>query len=219
MKGIIGKKIGMTQVFREDGEIVPVTVVEAGPCIVVQIKQTEGDGYDSIQLGFIEKKESKVNRPLGGHFKKHETSPFSILKEFRVDDASAFRSGHVITVEQFRPGERVQVTGRSKGRGFAGVMKRHGFKGSQASHGTHEYFRHGGSIGAAAYPSRVFKGKKMPGQYGNKQITVKNIQVVDVHPSENLILLKGAISGPNKSIVIIKGEGPYELPIEAEEQG
>lgn len=219
MKGIIGKKIGMTQIFQEDGDIVPVTVIEAGPCTVVQIKRTERDGYESIQLGFVEKKESKINRPQAGHFKKHETSLFSILKEFRVDDASAFRSGHIITVEQFKPGEKVQVTGRSKGKGFTGVMKKYGFKGSPASHGSHEYFRHGGSIGAAAYPSRVFKGKKMPGQHGNRRITVKNIQVVDVQPSENLILLKGAISGPNRSIVIIKGEGPYELPVEAKEQG
>ncbi len=216
MKGIIGKKIGMTQIFQEDGDIVPVTVIQAGPCMVVQIKRTETDGYEGIQLGFIEKKESKVNHPLKGHFRKHETHPFSILREFRVDDTSPFRSGQVITVEQFRPGERVQVTGRSKGKGFTGVMKRHGFKGSPASHGSHEYFRHGGSIGAAAYPSRVFKGKKMAGHHGNQQITVKNLKVVDIHPSENLILLKGAISGPNRSIVFIQGEGTYELPVETE---
>jgi len=216
MKGIIGKKIGMTQIFQEDGDIVPVTVVQAGPCMVVQIKRTETDGYEGIQIGFIEKKESKVNRPLKGHFRKHVTPPFSILREFRVNDTSPFRSGQVITVEQFRPGERVQVTGRSKGRGFTGVMKRHGFQGSPGSHGTHEYFRHGGSIGAAAYPSRVFKGKKMAGHHGNQQITVKNLKVVDIHPSENLILLKGAISGPNRSIVFIQGEGTYELPVETE---
>jgi large subunit ribosomal protein L3 len=216
MKGIIGKKIGITQIFQEDGGIVPVTVIEAGPCMVVQIKRKEKDGYESIQLGFIEKVESKVNLPLKGHFKKHETPPFSVLREFRVDDAGPFRSGQLITVEQFRPGERVKVSGKSKGRGFTGVMKRHGFKGAPGSHGTHEYFRHGGAIGAAAYPSRVFKGKKMPGHYGNQSRTIKNLQVVDIHPSENLILLKGAVSGHNKSIVIIQGEGPYDLPVESE---
>jgi large subunit ribosomal protein L3 len=211
MKGIIGKKIGTTHIYEDDGNIVPVTIIQAGPCTVVQVKRMEKDGYEAIQLGFMEKEEKRTNRPLMGHFKRHGTPPFTILREFRVEDASCFNSGQVITVEQFRPGEKVDVTGRSKGRGFTGVMKRHGFSGAPGSHGTHEYFRHGGSIGSNTFPGRVFKGKRMAGHYGNQRVTIKGLSVVDIRPSHNLLLLKGAVPGPRESIVIIKGKGEYEL--------
>jgi large subunit ribosomal protein L3 len=215
MKGIIGKKIGMTQVFLEDGNIAPVTVVEAGPCPIIQKKTMEKDGYQAFQMGFLPKKLSRVNKPLQGHFAQANKGTYYILKEVLTDDANQFEIGQEITVEIFKPGEFVDVIGTSKGKGFTGVVKRHGFRGSPAGHGTHEYFRHGGSIGAAAYPSRTFKGMKMPGQHGNKRVTVQNLQIVDVRPDTNLLLLRGAVPGWRNGIVIVqeavkKGSGPEE---------
>lgn len=204
MKGIIGRKLGMTQIFDDNGEVVPVTVIEAGPCAIVQIKTKEKEGYNALQLGFLPKKPSRTNKPLLGHFRKCGKGPFYVLKEFRVDSVEGFELGQEITVEVFKAGDYVDVTGWSKGRGFAGVMKRHGFSGAPGSHGTHEYFRHGGSIGAAADPSRTFKGKRMPGHYGNERVTVQNLKVMDVKPDKNLLIVKGAVPGAVNSILIIR---------------
>jgi len=204
LKGIIGRKLGMTQIFAENGDVVPVTVIEAGPCAVVQIKTKEKEGYNALQLGFMEKKPQRVNRPLLGHFQKSGKGPFYILKEFRVEDVGEYKLGQEITLDVFKVGDFVDVTGTSKGRGFAGVIKRHGFSGAPGSHGTHEYFRHGGSIGAAATPSKTFKGKKMPGHFGNSRVTVQNLRIVEIKPERNLLLVKGAVPGSVNSIVVIR---------------
>jgi large subunit ribosomal protein L3 len=202
--GIIGRKLGMTQLFLEDGSVVPVTVVEAGPCPVVQKKAKGNDGYDALQLGFLPKDSRKVNKPLSGHFKKAGVGPRYLLKEFRVEDAEGYEPGQEVTLSLFKPGDLVDVTGVSKGKGFAGVIKRHGFHGFPASRGTHEYFRHGGSVGANSYPAHVFKGMKMPGQHGNRRVTVQNITVMDVKEDQNLLLVKGGIPGAPKGWVFIR---------------
>ncbi|MBV6506659.1 MAG: 50S ribosomal protein L3 [Syntrophorhabdaceae bacterium] len=204
--GILGKKLGMTQIFREDGSIVPATVIQAGPCYVVQKKTNEKEGYTAIQLGFEEvKKVNRINKPLVGHFKKANIPPTRILKEFRVgpEEVDANEVGSQISVERFEIGDYVDITGTSKGKGFAGVMKRYGFGGSPASHGTHEYFRHGGSIGQNMTPGRTLKGKKMPGHMGNSRVTVQNLKVVGVRSDNNILLVEGAIPGPNNGYVII----------------
>ena len=204
--GILGKKLGMTQIFREDGSIVPATVIQAGPCYVVQKKTNEKEGYTAIQLGFEEvKKVNRINKPLAGHFKKANIPPTRILKEFRVgpEEVDANEVGSRISVERFEIGDYVDITGTSKGKGFAGVMKRYGFGGSPASHGTHEYFRHGGSIGQNMTPGRTLKGKKMPGHMGNNRVTVQNLKVVEVRSDNNILLVEGAIPGPNNGYVII----------------
>lgn len=203
MSGILGKKIGMTQVFTEEGDMVPVTVIEAGPCAVVQKKTIEKDGYSALQLGFLSKNPKRVNKPLAGHFKKHKAAAVRFLKEIRCD-MKDIKAGQVIGVDIFKIGEKVKVTGTSKGRGFAGVLKRHGFAGFPASRGTHEVFRHGGAIGQCAFPGKVFKGKKMPGHMGNAKVTVKNVEVAGVKKDENLILLKGAVPGSNGGFLIIR---------------
>lgn len=203
--GIIGRKLGMTQLFLEDGSVVPVTVVEAGPCKIVQKKTKEKDGYNALQLGFAPKKEQRINKPLSGHFKKAGVGPCYFLKEFRVDDVEGYEMGQEVTVDLFKAGDVVDVIGLSKGRGFAGVIKRHGFHGANASRGTHEYFRHGGSIGANSFPAHTWKGMKMPGHYGNARITVQNIKVMDVKEDQNLILLRGGIPGSaNNGWVLIQ---------------
>ena len=204
LKGIIGRKLGMTQIFDERGEAVAVTVIEAGPCAVVQIKTEEREGYNALQLGFLPKEPSRTNKPLLGHFRRCGKGPFYVLREFRVESVEGFELGQEITVEVFKAGDYVDVTGWSKGRGFTGVMKRQGFSGAPGSHGTHEYFRHGGSIGAAADPSRTFKGKRMPGHYGNERVTVQNLKGMQVKPEEKLLVVKGAVPGAVNSIVIIK---------------
>ena len=202
--GIIGRKIGMTQIFLEDGSAVPATVIEAGPCKVVQKKTKEKDGYDALQLGFLPKNEKRVNKPLSGHFKKAGTGSFTLLREFRMEDVGGVELGQEVTLNLFKPGDVVDVTGLSKGRGFAGVIKRHGFHGFPASRGTHEYFRHGGAVGMHSYPARVFKGMKMPGHYGNERVTVQNIRVIDVKGDQNLILLQGGIPGARHGFVFIR---------------
>lgn len=202
--GIIGRKIGMTQIFLEDGSVVPATVVEAGPCKVVQKKTKEKDGYDALQLGFLPKKEKRVNKPLAGHFKKAGTEPFTVLKEFRMEGVEGYECGQEITLNLFKPGDVVDVTGLSKGRGFSGVIKRHGFHGFPASRGTHEYFRHGGAVGMHSYPARVFKGMKMPGHHGRERVTIQNIRVIDVREDQNLILLQGGIPGARNGFVLIR---------------
>jgi large subunit ribosomal protein L3 len=202
--GIIGRKIGMTQIFLEDGSAVPATVIEAGPCKVVQKKTKDKDGYDALQLGFLPKNEKRVNKPLSGHFKKAGTGSFTLLREFRMEDVGGVELGQEVTLNLFKPGDVVDVTGLSKGRGFAGVIKRHGFHGFPASRGTHEYFRHGGAVGMHSYPARVFKGMKMPGHYGNERVTVQNIRVIDVKEEQNLILLQGGIPGARNGFVFIR---------------
>ncbi|WP_022847351.1 MULTISPECIES: 50S ribosomal protein L3 [unclassified Desulfurobacterium] len=207
MKGILGRKIGMTQVFTEDGKALAVTVIEAGPCTVVQKKTEDKDGYTALQLGFMEKNkaESKFPKPLLGHFKKAGIKPVRFLKEVKFDDVDKYDVGDKITVEIFQPGEKVDVTGTSKGRGFAGYHKRWGFGGGRKSHGS-DFHEGPGSIGACAFPGRVHKGKKMAGHYGNAQVTVKNLEIVDVIPEKNLILVKGAIPGHKGSFVVVKGK-------------
>jgi large subunit ribosomal protein L3 len=202
--GIIGKKLGMTQVFLEDGSVVPVTVVQAGPCPVIQKKTKERDGYDALQLGFLPKNGQRVNKPLSGHFKKAGVGPAYHLKEFRLEVAEGVEAGQVVTLNLFKPGDVVDVTALSKGKGFAGVIKRHGFHGSPGSHGTHEYFRHGGSVGSATYPHHTFKGLKMPGHLGSQRVTIQNIKVVDVKEDQNLILLKGGIPGSLDGWILIR---------------
>jgi len=205
--GIIGKKLGMTRIFDPDGAAVPVTVVEAGPCFVVQVKSVPREGYDALQVGFDRRLLTKFTKPVKGHFEKAGmTSGFKTLKEFRLDKPGEFQAGQEITLEQFAVGERVNVTGTSKGRGFAGTIKRWKFHRGPMSHGSMSH-RAPGSIGASAYPSRVVKGKKLPGHMGNARVTMKNLEVVDVRPDENLILIRGAIPGPRQGLVIIKKVG------------
>ena len=204
VREIIGKKLGMTRLFSQEGNIVPVTVIEAGPCPIIQKKTKEKDGYHALQVGFLPKKPNRVNRPLMGHVKQSGRGPFYILMELRVDEIDPYELGQEIVVDIFQPGDLVDVTGTSKGRGFSGVMKRHGFRGAPASHGTHEHFRHGGSIGAAADPSRTFKGKKMPGHFGSQRVTVQNLEVVEVRPQQNLIFLRGTVPGSRNGIVTIR---------------
>jgi len=198
VEGLIGKKLGMTRVFNEAGEVVPVTVLEVGPCTVVQVKRVETDGYNAVQLGFGPKKLTKVNKPMRGHFLKAGLDHgFYILREFRVEDPSQFEPGQVLTLESLgvEKGLRVDVTGKSKGRGFTGAIKRWGFSRQPMSHGAKQVHRKPGSSGASTFPGRVIKGKKMPGHYGNETVTVKNLLVVEVVPEKNLLLVKGAVPG------------------------
>ena len=205
MTGLIGKKIGMSQLFDDTGNVIPVTVVEAGPCVVVQKKDVEKDGYNALQLGFGRQKNQRVNRPLRGHMAKAEKGSFRVLREFRVDDVSGYEVGQELTVTDFvKPGDLVDVTGTSKGRGFAGVMKRWDFRGFSRTHGTHEYFRHGGSIGNRSYPGKVFKGKRMAGHWGNERVSIQNLRVVAVRADENLLLVKGAVPGANGGVVLVR---------------
>jgi large subunit ribosomal protein L3 len=204
--GLIGKKLGMSQIFDEHGNIIPVTVIKAGPCTVVQKKTAIKEGYNALQIGFEEVvKTQRVNKPLSGHFKKANTTPSAVLKEFRVtaEDLEANAVGAVHSVEMFEPGDYVDVVGTSKGKGFAGVMKRHHFGGAPASHGAHEYKRHGGSIGQNMTPGRVVKGKKMPGHMGNRSVTVQSLKVIDVRGDTNVLLIEGAIPGPTSGYVVI----------------
>jgi large subunit ribosomal protein L3 len=205
--GLLGKKLGMTQIFIEDGSAIPVTVIKAGPCMVVQKKTVLNDGYDALQLGFEEvQKVKRVNKPITGHFKKANLPPMGFLREFRVDTEGVETTevGGEFSVEIFEPGQFVDVTGTSKGKGFAGVMKKFHFKGQTATRGTHEYFRHGGSIGQNMTPGRTMKGMKMPGHMGSKKVTVQNLKVIDVRGDTNILLIEGAVPGPTNGFVIIK---------------
>src|SRR3990170_3539681 len=205
MTGLIGKKIGMTQVFGADGIVVPVTVIQTGPCVVVQKKETARDGYSAVQVGFGNKKNQRVNKPEQGHMVKAGKGAFQVLREFRLQDVGQYEVGQEIkATDIFKAGDRIDVSGTSKGRGFAGVIKRWSFSGFPASHGTHEYFRHGGAIGNRSYPGRVFKGKKMAGHWGNEKVSVQNLEVVGIRPEENLLLVKGAIPGAKRGILIIR---------------
>ena len=201
-KGLIGKKLGMTSVFTPDGRYIPVTVVLAGPCVVTQIKTRERDGYSAIQLGFGEKKASRTTKPLQGHFRKSGDRNFAFVREVGVDDPDAFELGQTIGLDVFEVGERVDVIGTTKGRGFAGVMKRHGFGGGRKTHGS-KCHRIPGSIGCSAWPAKVIKGKKMPGHYGVERKTARNLEIVDIRPDENLILVKGPIPGHRQALVVL----------------
>lgn len=195
----------MSQLFDDTGNVIPVTVVETGPCVVVQKKEVGKDGYNALQLGFGTRKNQRVNRPLRGHMAKAEKGSFRVLREFRMDDVSGYEVGQELKVADLvQPGDRVDVTGRSKGRGFAGVMKRWDFGGFSRTHGTHEYFRHGGSIGNRSYPGKVFKGKRMAGHWGDERVSIQNLRVVAVRPEENLLLVKGAVPGSNGGTVLVR---------------
>jgi large subunit ribosomal protein L3 len=207
MMGLIGKKAGMTQIFGEKGDVIPVTVIEAGPCTVTEVRSRERDGYVAVQLGFGTNKESRFTRPVLGQFKKRNLPPSRHLKEFRVDDASAFEVGKTVDASLFAKGEYVDVTGVTKGRGFAGVVKRYGFVAGHASHGP-TFGKQPGSIGASAYPSRVIKGKRLPGRMGGVNLTIKNLEVVAVDAEQNVVLVRGAVPGPPNGLVYInKREG------------
>ena len=203
-KGIIGKKIGMTQIFDEAGNVVPVTVIEAGPCVVVQKKTTETDGYDSVQLGFEDIADKKLTKPVAGHFAKAGVAAKRHLKEFRLDDAKTMNVGDVVAADTFAAGDRVDVTGITKGHGYSGVIKRWNCHKLRMTHGVGPVHRQPGSMGANSSPSRIFKNKKMAGQYGNEQVTVQNLNVVRVDAEKNLIAVKGAIPGAKGGIVFVR---------------
>jgi len=203
IKGLLGKKVGMTGIFSPVGEHLPVTVLEVGPCVVTQVKTKATDGYDAIQVGFGAKKSSRVNKPMAGHLAKSGGRAFSLLREFPVDDPEQYEVGQTITAELFSIGEKVDVSGTTKGRGFSGTIKRHGFARGPMSHGGMNK-RRPGSIGCSAWPSKVIKGKKLPGQYGNARKTVRNLVVVDVRPEENLVLVKGAVPGARSGYVEVR---------------
>ena len=202
MPGLIGKKIGMTSLFTEDGDIIPVTVIKVDPCKIVNIKSKERDGYDAVQLGFGSKKEKNVNKPLTGYYKKNKLTPFTILKEFRGFDTSEMKIGDDVTVDIFSEGEKIKIKGKSIGKGFQGVMRRHGFGGvGGTTHGQSDRLRAPGSIGQSSSPSKVFKGTRMAGRTGNKNFTITNLNVVKVDNSENILMVKGAVPGSVNSIL------------------
>jgi large subunit ribosomal protein L3 len=201
-KGILGTKVGMLQIFDESGRVVPVTVIQAGPCVVTQKKTTDNDGYEAIQLGYVPAKDTQVNKPLKGHFAKQGVSAMRHLKEMRMEDVSAYELGQEITADVFAAGDLVDVTGVSKGKGFQGSIKRHGFSRGPMAHGS-KYHRRNGSLGAKG-PARVFLGRKGPGRMGGNQITVQALQVVKVDTEKNLILIRGAVPGAKKSIITIR---------------
>ena len=202
-KGLIGKKIGMTQLFDENGKVIPVTVVEAGPCTVVQKKTVETDGYEAIQVGYDDVKIQRVNKPDAGHFKKSNVAPKKVLKEFRLEDLSEYKVGDTIKADVFAAGDKVDVVGTSKGKGTAGAIKRWNFSRLKESHGTGPVARHAGSLGACSDPSRVFKGKKLAGHLGSERVTIQNLDVVKVDAENNLIAIKGAVPGPKGGIVVL----------------
>ena len=205
--GIIGKKIGTTQRFADDGSVIPLTVVQAGPCVVVQRKTKERDGYDAIQLGLVEPaRRIRANKPMEGHFKKASVAPVKVLREFPVGPEDELKVGESVKATMFAPAERVNVSGVSKGKGFAGVMKRHHFGGGRATHGS-MFHRAPGSIGQSSYPSKVMKGMRAPGHMGSERVTVRNLQVVEVSEEDNLLLIKGAVPGANGAYLEIVKAG------------
>ena len=201
-KAIIGKKLGMTQLFDNNGNVVPVTVIEAGPCVISQKKTTENDGYEAVQIGYGDLKASKVNKPMKGHFAKGDVAPKKVLREFRFEDISAMNVGDIIKADVFAEGDAVDVRGTSKGKGYAGVIKRWNFARLKETHGTGPVHRHGGSSGSID-PARVFKGKKMAGHLGHERVTVQNLSVVKVDAEKNIIAVKGAVPGPKGGIVVL----------------
>ena len=203
-KGIVGKKLGMTQLFDANGKVVPVTVIEAGSCVVSQKKTIENDGYEAVQIGFGDMKASKVNKPMKGHFGKGDVAPKKVLRELRVEDIAKYEVGDIIKADVFAEGDKVDVVGTSKGKGYAGVIKRWNFSRLKMSHGTGPVARHGGSLGASSTPSRVMKGKKMAGHLGAERVTVQNLDIVKIDAENNIIAVKGAVPGPKGGIVILK---------------
>ncbi|MBW2019423.1 MAG: 50S ribosomal protein L3 [Deltaproteobacteria bacterium] len=202
-RGLIGRKLGMSSLFSPEGQQVPVTVLEIGPCVVTQIKTQVTDGYNALQVGFLPKKTNRVNKPMQGHFKKSGGQAYAFVREIAVDDPSGYTLGQALSVDMFRVGELVDISGLSKGRGFAGVIKRWGFRGGKGSHGS-MFHRAPGSIGASATPSKVIKGRKLPGHYGNRRVTVRNLEVVDIRPEENLLIVKGAVPGCRSGLVEVR---------------
>src|SRR3989442_6226459 len=205
MIGLIGKKVGMSKVFAADGTRVPVTVIQVGPCTVVQKKTVQRDGYTALQLGFGVRKPQRATKPLLGHCKAAGAGPFIVLREFLIADVDPYEIGSELTAAQvFQAGELVDVVGQTKGRGYTGVIKRHGMSGFPGSHGTHEYFRHGGSIGNRSYPGRIFKGKRMAGQYGNERVTTQSLEVIAVRPDEHILLVRGCVPGARHGVVVVR---------------
>lgn len=200
-KGLIGKKLGMTSLFTPEGQYIPVTVIELGPCVVTQVKSEATDGYNAIQLGFGTKKPSKVTKPLEGHFKKSGGS-FSVLREVPVDGATEYEVGQTVPLDIFTIGEKVDIVGTTKGRGFSGVTKRHGFHLGRKTHGSKSY-RIPGSVGCSAWPAKIIRGKKMPGHYGNHRKSIRNLEIVDIRPDQNLVLIKGAVPGHRDALVMV----------------
>ena len=202
-KAILATKVGITQIFDESGALIPVTVLQAGPCVVTQVKTVDNDGYSAVQVGFCDKREKLVNKPLKGHFDKAGVSYKRYLKEFKFEDAESYALGQEIKADIFAAGDKIDATAISKGKGFQGAIKRHGQSRGPMAHGS-KYHRHAGSNGACSDPSKVFKGKRMPGQMGNKKVTIQNLEVVRVDAENNLLLVKGAVPGPKKSMITIK---------------
>ena len=205
--GILGRKLGMTQIYTEEGQAVPITVVEAGPCPIIDIKTPDRNGYSALTVGFGDAKVQKMNKPMKGIFAAAKVDPKKVVREFRVDKTDEFTVGQDITVDLFETGEKVNITGWSKGKGFAGVIKRFGFGGNPATHGVSKTHRKPGSSGGSSYPGKVFKGKTMPGRLGNERVTVKNLLVVAVDPGNNLLLIKGAIPGARNALVMVTKQG------------
>ena len=202
-KAILATKVGMTQIFNEDGVLTPVTVLQAGPCVVTQVKTVENDGYKAVQVGFVDKREKLVNKPLKGHFEKAGVAYKRFVREFRFENAEEYSLKDEIKADIFAAGDKIDATAISKGKGFQGAIKRHGQSRGPMTHGS-KFHRHAGSNGSASDPSKVFKGKKMPGQMGNKRITIQNLEIVRIDAESNLILVKGAVPGPKKSLVTLK---------------
>ncbi len=202
-KGILGRKVGMTRVYNEHGKSIPVTVIEAGPCVVLQKKTVDREGYNAIQVGFVEKKESRLNKPEKGHFKRSGGKGFYHVREFRVEDPDAYELGQELTAgEVLSVGDKIDIVGKVKGRGFQGVVKRHGFAGGRATHGS-GFHRAPGSIGCSAWPGKVIKGKKLPGRMGNNQVTQKNLKVIDIRDEENILLVQGTVPGAKNGLLSI----------------
>ena len=202
-KAILTTKVGMTQIFNEDGVLTPVTVLQAGPCVVTQVKTEENDGYSAVQVGFVDKKEKGINKPQKGHFDKAGVAPKRFVREFRFENAEEYTVGQEIKADIFAAGDKIDATATSKGKGYAGGIKRHGLKSGPSAHGS-KYHRHAGSNGMASDPSKVFKGKKMSGQMGAERVTIQNLEIVKVEADQNIILVKGAVPGPKKSLVMLK---------------
>lgn len=202
-KGLIGKKLGMTSQFTSEGKYIPVTVVQVGPCVVTQVKTADTDGYNALQLGFGKKTPKNVTKPIQGHLSKSGSENFEVLREVPVDDPGSYKAGQTINADVFGVGEKVEVVGITKGRGFSGVMKRHGFSGGKKTHGSHSH-RIPGSIGCSAWPAKVIKGKKMPGNYGNDQKTIRNVEIFDIRAEDNLVLLKGPVPGSKSGHITIR---------------
>ena len=203
MRGLIGKKIGMTRVFDSKGMVIPVTILEVGPCQVTQVKTIEKDGYESVQVGFVDAKEKHLTKPLLGHFESNSVPPKRVLAEFNKVPSFDYKAGQIFNVGLFREGDYVTVSGRSKGHGFAGTVKKYSFSQQRKTHGQGDTHRHVGSIGAASYPSRVFPGKKMPGRYGNKKVSVKSLEIIKVDKNNNQLLIKGSVPGSTSGILMI----------------